>query len=245
MKKMNLVIDVGNTLIKFGVFDLEDLKHRTTCIKKDFLHTLDKISETFPAIKNAIVSSVSNLTEEQLTELQERFSVLNLTHLTKVPFINKYASPETLGIDRIALVSAAAKQYPKIDVLIIDAGTCITYDFLTSENKYLGGAISPGISLRYKSLHTYTEKLPLLDANIPTDIIGNTTNTAIHSGVVNGVLYEIDGFIEDYKMKWDNLTVILTGGDAHFLRDSIKNDIFANSNFLLEGLNHILEYNKH
>ncbi|WP_026450384.1 type III pantothenate kinase [Aequorivita capsosiphonis] len=242
---MNLVIDVGNTLIKLGVFDKEHLKHRTTCVKKDFLHTLNTISETFPGIENSIVSSVSNITEQHLFELKQWFPVLNLTHETKLPFNNEYATPHTLGIDRIALVSAAAAQFPKKNVLIIDAGTCITYDFLTSENKYLGGAISPGLSLRYKSLHTFTEKLPLLEANNPQKVIGNTTNTAIHSGIVNGVLYEIDGFIEDSKKKWNNLTVILTGGDVHFLRDSLKNDIFANSNFLLEGLNHILEYNKH
>lgn len=242
---MNLVIDVGNTLVKLGVFDLEDLKQRTTCIKKDFLGTLDEISKSFPSIENSIVSSVSNLTSHQLLELQQRFPVLNLTHHTKLPFVNKYATPNTLGIDRIALVSAAAAQYPKKNILIIDAGTCITYDFITSNNDYLGGGISPGIVLRYKSLHTFTEKLPLLDASNPIDFLGNNTTTAIHSGVVNGVLYEIDGFIDDFKKKWDDLTVILTGGDAHFLRDSIKNDIFANSNFLLEGLNHILEFNKH
>ena len=241
---MNLVIDVGNTLIKFGVFELEELRYRTTCIKTDFLQTLKCVSAEFSSIDNSIISSVSNLSEDLLLELNQRFPVLVLTHQTKIPFSNKYATPHTLGIDRIALVSAAAIQNPKKNVLIIDAGTCITYDFLTSENEYLGGAISPGIMLRYKSLNTFTEKLPLLEANIPNNIIGNTTNTAIHSGVVNGILYEIDGFIEDYKNKFGILTIILTGGDSHFLRDSLKNDIFANSNFLLEGLNHILEFNK-
>ncbi|MCB0468082.1 MAG: type III pantothenate kinase, partial [Aequorivita sp.] len=135
--------------------------------------------------------------------------------------------------------------YAGKNVLVIDAGTCITYDFLNSKNEYMGGAISPGISLRYKALHTFTEKLPLLEATNPNLFVGNTTATSMHSGVVNGVLYEIDGYISMYRKNYDNLTVILTGGDAHFLRDSIKNDIFANSNFLLEGLNHILEYNEH
>lgn len=242
---MNLVIDVGNTLVKLGVFDLEVLKLRVTCYKDDFLKELDKICETFPSVENSIVSSVSNLKDAQISELEKHFSVLTLNHQTKVPFINQYATPHTLGIDRIALVSAAAAQYPHKNVLVIDTGTCITYDFLNSENQYFGGAISPGLSLRYKSLHTFTEKLPLLEADLPKDFIGNSTDTAIHSGIVIGVLHEIEGFIEDYRKKWNNLTVILTGGDAHFLRDSLKNDIFANSNFLLEGLNHILEYNKH
>lgn len=242
---MNLTIDVGNTLIKLGVFDSGKLKLKKTCIKKDFLHTLNEISEAFPAIQKCIISSVANLSEHQLLKLQHQFDALILNHQTKVPFINKYETPQTLGIDRIALVSAAAKEYAGKNVLVIDAGTCITYDFLNSKNEFLGGAISPGISLRYKALHTFTEKLPLLETNNPNLYIGNNTTTSIHSGVVNGVLYEIDGYISMYRKNYDNLTVILTGGDVHFLRDSIKNDIFANSNFLLEGLNHILEYNKH
>ncbi|MDC7999567.1 type III pantothenate kinase [Aequorivita todarodis] len=242
---MNLTIDVGNTLIKLGVFDSGKLKLKKTCLKKDFLHTLAEISEAFPAIQKCIISSVANLSEHQSIKLQHQFDVLILNHQTKIPFTNKYETPNTLGIDRIALVSAAAEQYAGKNVLVIDAGTCITYDFLNSKSEYLGGAISPGISLRYKALHTFTEKLPLLEASNPNLYIGNNTATSIHSGVVNGVLYEIDGYISEYKKNYDNLTVILTGGDGHFLRDSIKNDIFANSNFLLEGLNHILEYNKH
>ena len=241
---MNLVIDVGNTLIKLGVFDSEKLKLKRTCIKKDFLHTLSEISETFPAIEKCIISSVANLSEHQLLKLQQHYDVLILNHQTKIPFTNLYETPQTLGIDRIALVSAASEQYASKNVLVIDAGTCITYDFLNSRNEYLGGAISPGISLRYKALNTFTEKLPLLEAKNPNLFTGNTTATSIHSGIVNGVLYEIDGYINAYQKKYDILTVILTGGDAHFLRDSIKNDIFANSNFLLEGLNRILEYNK-
>lgn len=242
---MNLVIDVGNTLVKLGVFESGKLKFKKTCIRNDFLHSLAEIAETFPSIQYTLVSSVGNLSEHQLLKLQERFSILQLDHQTEIPFVNKYETPKTLGVDRIALISAAADQYPGKNVLVIDAGTCITYDFLTSENEYLGGAISPGISMRYKSLNTFTEKLPLLEANNPNLLIGNSTTTSMHTGVINGVLYEIDGFIEAYKKKYNNLTVILTGGDTHFLRDSIKNDIFANSNFLLEGLNHILEYNKH
>ena len=242
---MNLAIDVGNTLIKLGVFNSGKLKFKKTCIKNDFLRTLNEISEAFPIIQKCIVSSVANLSEHQLLKLQHQFDALILNHQTKVPFTNKYETPQTLGIDRIALVSAAAKEYAGKNVLVIDAGTCITYDFLNSKNEYMGGAISPGISLRYKALHTFTEKLPLLEATNPNLFVGNTTATSMHSGVVNGVLYEIDGYISMYRKNYDNLTVILTGGDAHFLRDSIKNDIFANSNFLLEGLNHILEYNKH
>ncbi|CAM3305104.1 type III pantothenate kinase [Aequorivita lipolytica] len=242
---MNLVIDVGNTLVKLGVFEAGTLKHKKSCVKTDFLTTLTEISENFPNIINGIVSSVAYLSEHQLSKLQQLCNVLILNHETKISFKNCYATPHTLGIDRIALVSAAADQYKKENVLVIDAGTCITYDFLNSQNEYLGGAISPGIAMRYKSLNTFTDKLPLLEANNTKLLTGNSTAGCIHAGVVNGVLYEIDGFIEAYNNNYKNLTVILTGGDAHFLRDTIKNDIFAHSNFLLEGLNHILEYNKH
>ena len=240
---MNLVIDVGNTLVKLGVFDLEELKLKQTCIKKDFLHVLADISENFPGIHHTLIASVGNLSEHQLAKLQQQYTVLHLDQQTKVPFKNKYSTPQTLGVDRIAVISAAAQQYPNKNVLVIDAGTCITYDFINSGNEYFGGAISPGIALRYQALHSFTEKLPLLDTHMPKTLIGDSTATSMHSGVVNGVLYEIDGFIENYKNKFADLTVILTGGDTHFLRDSIKNDIFANPNFLLEGLNHILEYN--
>ncbi|MCZ4318867.1 type III pantothenate kinase [Aequorivita viscosa] len=242
---MNLVIDVGNTLVKLGVFDSKSLKHKKTCIKSDFLSTLTEISGNFSEINNCIVSSVSNLSERQLLKLRSFYDVLILNHETRVPFKNCYATPQSLGIDRIALVSAAAHKYPNKNVLVIDTGTCITYDFLNAKNEYLGGAISPGITMRYKSLHTFTAKLPLLEATNLRLLTGNSTMSSIHSGVINGVLLEMDGFIEAYKKNYENLTVILTGGDAHFLRDTIKNDIFANSNFLMEGLNHILEYNNH
>jgi len=240
---MKLVIDVGNTLVKLGVFEGEELKLRKTLIKKDFLTTLTDISETWPGIKNAIVASVGKLTQHQSSKLIQRYNVLTLDQETKVPFKNKYSTPNTLGVDRIALVSAAAQQFSDKNVLIIDAGTCITYDFLNEQNEYLGGAISPGITMRYKALHHYTDKLPLLEPTPPKSLTGDSTSSSLHSGVIQGALFEVEGFIDGYKNKFVNLTVILTGGDAHFLRDSLKNDIFANQNFLLEGLNHILEYN--
>ncbi len=240
---MNLVIDVGNTLVKFGVFDLDGLKLKKTCIHKDFLNVLGEVSEAFSEIDHAIISAVGNIKQDYLMSIEHRFKLLHLDQETELPFINKYGTPQTLGVDRIALISAAAQQFPDRNVLVVDAGTCITYDFINSANEYLGGAISPGIGLRYQALNSFTEKLPLLNAHNPEGLIGNSTDTSIHSGVVNGIIYEIDGFIENYKAKFADLTVILTGGDAHFLCDSIKNDIFANSNFLLEGLNHILEYN--
>jgi type III pantothenate kinase len=143
----------------------------------------------------------------------------------------------------LALVAAAVNQFPDKDVLVIDAGTCITYDFKNKKEEYLGGAIGPGVRLRYESLHNYTAKLPLLKVTDPKNHIGNSTEEAIHSGVVFGILHEINGVIEEYCNIYTDLTVILTGGDAHFLSKRLKNSIFATSNFLLEGLNHILAFN--
>jgi type III pantothenate kinase len=160
-----------------------------------------------------------------------------------MPFKNLYGTPKTLGVDRLALVSAASAQFSGKDVLVIDAGTCITYDFITKENSYLGGAISPGLRMRYQALNNLTAHLPLLDTKRPDHFIGQSTEQAIHSGVVFGVLNEMEGVIEAYKEKYSDLTVILTGGDANFLSKQLKSSIFANSNFLLEGLNHILQFN--
>lgn len=241
---MNLVIDVGNTLVKLAVFDTDTLQLKKVFVKTEFLSVLSEIIEEYPSITHCIVSSVGNFSEYQFKKLKQRYSVLEVTHETKVPFTNKYKTPTTLGVDRIVLVSAAAVQFPDKNVLVIDAGSCITYDFINQANEYLGGAIAPGITMRYKAMHTFTAKLPLLDANLPKNLIGNSTASSMHSGVIHGILNEIDGFIAAYKEKYTNLTVILTGGDAHFLRDSLKNDIFANSNFLLEGLHYILEHNK-
>jgi len=240
---MNLIIDVGNTFVKLAVFDNDILQHKKSCSIKEFLFYFEKISIKFPKINKAIVSSVGNFSEDELSVIKSRYKVFTLSQKDKVPYVNKYATPETLGVDRMALVSAAAIQFPDKNVLIIDAGSCITYDFLNSENEYLGGAISPGIQMRYKSIHSFTENLPLLEPNFPLNYVGDSTENSIHSGVIHGILNEIDGFIDLYKEKNKELTIILTGGDAHFLLDNLKNDIFANSNFLLEGLNYILKHN--
>jgi transcriptional activator, putative, Baf family len=240
---MNLVIDVGNTLLKLAIFKNSKLEFKKTCVKKDFLELLGEAFDAFPGIAKCIVSSVGHLTDHQLLKLKQRVPVLELSHEISLPFTNRYSSPKTLGVDRIALVSAAAKSFPKRNVLIIDAGSCITYDFLSEDNAYLGGAISPGLEMRYKAMNMFTARLPLLEVSTPKMLTGNSTTSSMHSGVVHGVLYEIDGFITTYLEKYDDLTIILTGGDAHFLRDSLKNDIFANSIFLLEGLNYILELN--
>ena len=240
---MNLIIDVGNSYVKLACFSQFKLVQKTTVKLSDVLSAVLDFKKEYPNIIRGIVSSVGKLDVTQLRAISKYVDLLELTQHTKVPFKNKYATPETLGIDRIALVSASVYHYPRHNVLIIDAGTCITYDFITDDNVYLGGAISPGLRMRYKALNGFTANLPLLDAQEPKLIRGNSTETSIHSGVVHGVVNEIDGFVKTYREKYSDLTVILTGGDANFLSKQLKSSIFANSNFLLEGLNYILEFN--
>ena len=240
---MNLIIDVGNTFVKLAVFDNSELVHKVSFELSEFSEQYKSLKSNFPEIKKAIISSVGSLSKKQIDVIDDDLDVLVLNHKTKLPFKNLYKTPNTLGVDRMALVSASVNQFPDNNVLIIDAGTCVTYDFITDKNAYLGGAISPGIRLRYHALHTLTANLPLLEKDQPKTIIGNSTTSSIHSGVVIGVIKEIDGVIDQYREKHQDLTVILTGGDANFLSDQLKNSIFANSNFLLEGLNFILDFN--
>lgn len=240
---MNLIIDVGNTRIKIGVFEKSKLIFKKIINLEDFTDTVLYVKSNYPLIKDAILSSVSRKPEKETRFLQRLFKTLILDHSVEMPFKNLYSTPKTLGVDRIALVAAAVDQFPEKHTLIIDAGTCITYDFKNNQEEYLGGAIGPGIRLRYESLHNYTANLPLLEIKEPRNLIGNTTEEAIHSGIVNGILCEIDGVISIYCNIYADLTVILTGGDAHFLANRLKNSIFATSNFLLEGLNHILDFN--
>ena len=240
---MNLIIDVGNTRVKFAVFQKEQLIVKQISQILDFKVNLQKLKTKFPKLKAAIISSVGQLKNSEIELIEKDLKLLVLSSGTKIPFKNKYATPKTLGVDRIALVSAAVKQFPEKNALIIDAGTCITYDFITSENSYLGGAISPGIRLRYKSLHNLTANLPLLKTDMPQTLIGNSTEGSIHSGVIFGVVNEINGIVNTYTKKYTDLTVILTGGDTKMLSKQLKSSIFANSDFLLEGLNYILEFN--
>jgi len=240
---MNLIIDVGNTFAKLAVFKNTELQFKTSVKNTTVLKEVEGIMQKEPSVKQAIVSSVGKLNMADVQQIAKHLKVLVLNAKTNLPFTNLYQTPSTLGVDRVALVSAAVNQFPRKNVLVIDAGTCITYDFVNAQHEYLGGAISPGLRMRYKSLNNLTAKLPLLDTKMPEGIIGNSTETSIHSGVVNGILNEINGIIDNYKYKYPDLTVILTGGDTNFLSKQLKSSIFANPNFLLEGLNYILQFN--
>jgi type III pantothenate kinase len=242
---MNLVIDAGNTSIKLAVFRKKELLFLTTTDRPGFPKAVKDVFSKFPEIAHALVASVGSLTKKEINVLAIFCKVQLLTSVASVPFKNSYASPQTLGVDRIALATAAFYKYPQTNTLVIDAGTCITYDIINDRGEYCGGAISPGLLMRYRALHQHTANLPLLDPSPFVELIGNTTEKSMHSGVINGICQEIDGVVSQYHNRFEHLTVILTGGDGQFLSNRLKNTIFAHSNFLLEGLNYLLEYNKH
>lgn len=239
---MNLAIDIGNTRTKVAVYENDIILNIEIFEQINFRKKIQNLISDSVQKPNIILTSVKFFSKDDEKWLSEISNLTIIDSKTPLPFINKYSTPETLGIDRRVLASGGVLKFPIQNRLIIDAGTCITYDFVNSDNEYLGGAISPGINLKYKSLNDYTDKLPLLSLNEEHTIIGNSTNNAIHSGVINATLLEIDGFINSYINEFQNLTIILTGGDADFLAKRLKNTIFANPNFLLESLIMLYRY---
>lgn len=239
---MILTIDVGNTNVKVAVIKQFNIVEKFVFQKNNFQNNFQIIFKKHPNHTKAVLASVSKLDEKDIAWLKNQLDVIEINADSIFPFKNEYTTPNTLGIDRRVLASGAVLQYPNQQVLIIDAGTCITYDFISNKNEYLGGAISPGLRLRYQALHDYTAKLPLLENNLPEDFIGNSTNQSIHSGVVNGLCYEIEGFISEFSVKKEQFTIILTGGDAIFLANRLKSTIFADENFLLKSLHQLYTY---
>lgn len=240
---MNLIIDIGNSSVKIAVFEPHELLKTWRCNVDKLPNKVSEICTQYPKISQLLVSSVTEFSDLLFSELSHYGKVYVLHHKLKMPFKNLYTTPETLGLDRLALVAAATQHYPKTNALVIDAGTCITYDFVDANAHYFGGAISPGLKMRYKALNNQTAQLPLLHPSNLKSYIGTSTEASIHSGVVHGIVQEIQGVISTYSSDYSDLTVILTGGDANFLCKQFKISIFANSNFLLEGLNFLLDYN--
>ena len=241
---MLLAIDVGNTRIKTAVFEQDTILKVFFFQKEKFTKELNIILNNFPKIDKITVASVGSIEKTDFLAFENRAKINFISKESIFPFSNLYETPNTLGIDRMVLAAGAVLKFPNKSRLVIDAGTCVTYDYIDENNNYLGGAISPGIRLRYESLNQFTAKLPLLTKTSPENIIGNSTNESIHSGVINGLANEIDGFIDYYKTLNANFIIILTGGDADFLAMRLKNTIFANPNFLLESLNQTFQYNQ-
>ena len=232
---MDLVLDFGNTSIKVACFQEAEMI--------DFFLTqeLQSIQELIQQKQpNQII--ISSVTKQHLPLLALK-NVLELTHQTKLPIKNLYQTPTTLGVDRLAGVIGAMTRYPNQNCLVIDAGTCITYDFLTKDREYLGGSISPGSQMRFQALNNFTDALPLEELNSSVRLIGTSTRTAIQSGVFLGIGQEMNGIIQDYEAQFGQVQTIICGGDAKSFESTIKAHIFADSNLVLTGLHTILRYN--
>ena len=241
---MNLAIDIGNTLAKLAVIDDGqgvDFQ-KTEKIDSAFV---EKILEENPEIEAAIIVSTGEYEtawEQMLEKRMKRF--IRFGAETPIPIENGYATPQTLGLDRLAAAVAANALYPNSNVLIVDFGTAITVDFVSAEGRFLGGNISPGAATRFRALHHFTKRLPLCELDEDSvRLLGNSTRTAIESGVVNGIVYEIEGYIRDLQQRYNNLRIIFTGGESDFFAKRLKNTIFATYDLVAYGLNRILEYN--
>lgn len=234
---MNLALDFGNTFAKAGFFDGEELKEVTN-IQLDDLSAL--VDERQP--DHIIISSVS----ESLSHIKAKLTGKNLVvlkHNMPLPFKIDYKTPETLGLDRIAAVAGAQQIFPDTNCLVIDTGTCFTYDLIDKSGTYHGGGISPGIRMRFQALHNFTANLPLIEFEEDSPLIGQSTKDSILSGVVNGTIAEITEIIGMYSDKFADLRIIICGGDAKFFENRLKASIFAAPELVLRGLNRILLYN--
>jgi type III pantothenate kinase len=240
---MNLIIDIGNTNTKIAVFEHDNIIEMDIFNAENTIEAINKFLSKYKTLNNAIISNVSSINNSTLINKISLNKIYFLSDKLKLPFNNMYESEETLGSDRKALASAVIKHYSNNNVLIIDAGTCITTDFIDASGNYHGGSISPGINMRYSVLSEKTSNLPKLERKHPSHIFGSSTEDSIHSGVINGIVYEIRECISEYQKQYKDIEVILTGGDSDFLSKPLKISIFANRNFLLEGLNFILNLN--
>lgn len=238
-----IVIDIGNTLVKTAIFEGKKMLEQQTFTLKESRSRFENILHKYSEIQQGILASVVEIPEW----IPSVFSSINLHELcyeSKFPFQIAYKTPQTLGSDRIAAVAFAFEQFPQKNVLIIDIGTCITYDLLQADGLYLGGSISPGIRMRFKALNTFTAKLPLIDATTIPHLIGNSTTASIQSGIMHGILAELKGIIASYRAIYEDLTVFIGGGDNKYFDKQLKNSIFATANPVLEGLRIILQYNE-
>lgn len=238
----NLILDFGNTFYKAAVFEQGNLIYKFSgkkCVPSD----LEGLKSRFPNLEKALFSTVVELDKELTDYLFTEFQTLELNEHTPIPIKNLYKTPHTLGKDRLAVAVGASQLFQNKNILVIDAGSSITYELITAEG-YLGGGISAGIAMRFKALHQFTGKLPLVTPSEKiAKLIGQNTEESILSGVLNGVLAEVDGIIDRYKKDYPDIFVIITGGDLKHFDKNLKNNIFAAENLVLQGLNFILKYN--
>ena len=244
---MNLTIDIGNTRVKSAVFDDKNLLEVKAFDKATFEEEVQGVFNRNPNIRQAIISSVAESAANYESVLTDRVRVFHLDQNLSLNFSSKYDDLSKLGADRKALIAAAVTIYPAQNVLVIDMGSCVTYDMVDCSGLHRGGGRSPGWQMRLNAMHTFTGRLPQLstldDPIEKKEVTGMNTQQAMFNSTFFGLLAEIDQRIEHYKSEFPDLTVILTGGDAQSFSVRLKNRIFAHSNFLLEGLNALLEHN--
>lgn len=239
---MNIAIDIGNTHSKAAFYD-GDVIIKTVILKDNIIKSFEKeVSDLKEKTAELIICSVVDIEKDFLKYLDSNFRLTIFNSTTKIPIINLYHSPLTMGMDRLASVIGVRAIYKSGNVLVIDAGTCITYDFLNANNEYLGGGISPGIMMRFTALNNYTGKLPLIQIIEENNLIGRDTMESIKSGVINGSIAEIAGIIDQYRWLYSDLKVIITGGDSQFFAINLKNGIFAAPHLVLQGLNEVLKF---
>ncbi len=249
---MNLIVDIGNTRTKIAFFQ------KNILVEKAIVEaiTLDALSVMLQgrAIEGIIMSITGVDTEGVANSLRERYFFIHFDSETPLPIENLYATPQTLGKDRLAAVVAAHYLFPKKNCLVMDSGTCITYNFINNKGQFLGGNIAPGLNMRLKAMHHFTAKLPLISRNTApseflrkggvSDLVGKTTEQAMLNGAQIGLLSEVEGFVKRFKHEFGALKVLITGGDGVFLKENlqIKNS-FYEPNLVLMGLNRILNFN--
>lgn len=237
-----LTIDIGNTRSKFAIFDGKNIVN--SGLFNPLGDDLSRLLYKYPTIKRGILSSVGGKVDYCLAQLKSIDTII-LTSETPLPFKVQPEARGQIGADRLALVAAAFELNPHKNNLIIDAGTCITYDILTQDDRQFCGPISPGMKLRFRTMHEHTSLLPLLDpSNAALKLLCDNTVECLQSGVIQGVVGEIKEFITAFSNIYNDLNVFISGGDNIFLENKLKNCIFANSNFLFNGLRYILEYNE-
>jgi type III pantothenate kinase len=240
---MNLLIDIGNTQVKLALADNGKIQHLQT-LNATNAGSLIEFLKTKPIPEKCIVVQSGDYPKGWQEELNTIFpKLIELKHSTPLPLELIYDTKESLGMDRIAAAIGAIHLFPGKNILVIDAGTAITVDFVSKDKKYLGGNIIPGMSIRFKALHEYTNRLPLVQADNNFQLLGSSTETAIRSGVLNGIVFELEGYINALENKYPHLTVVMTGGDANFFVKRLKSNIFVDLNLIFAGLNRILEYN--
>jgi len=240
---LNLVIDIGNSLNKVAIFSEKELV-ASFFYEKLTVNELSALKTEFPGIERAILSSVASVQPAVYTWLKTTFSYfLEFNSRTPIPISNNYRTPETLGLDRLAAAIGARVLFPDKDLLVIDAGTAITFDLIEGKGTFAGGNISPGLRSRFRALHEFTANLPLVEEHGKIPLIGQTTEEAIKAGVILGMVLEMDGMIDLMKKKRPEIQPVLTGGDARFFETRLKNRIFVKFEITLIGLNRILEYN--